>query len=279
MNLKQALAYARVVLQDNYIEDPSLEGEILLRHVLGLTRARLFSQLEEELSAGQEKDLKQVLGRRLNGEPTAYITGHREFYGLDFIINRNVLIPRPESELLVEKAIALAGTRQIRRIEDVGTGSGAIAVSLAVNLPEVIVYATDISAAALEIARENCRKHRVEDRVLLLHGNMLEPLPGAVNLIVANLPYVRASDVPAQGAFSYEPPLALNGGKDGLESIRLFCRQAGKYLDKHGCILLEIGQGQAYNVGALLEEELPSAVIEIGRDLAGIERVVSLCLT
>ncbi|MGD0794426.1 MAG: peptide chain release factor N(5)-glutamine methyltransferase [Dehalococcoidales bacterium] len=277
MNLKQALAHARETLRNNNIEDAPLEGEILLRHVLGISRARFFSQFDEELSPGQGQDLKEALERRVGGEPTAYITGHREFYGLDFIVNRDVLIPRPETELLVEKAIALAGRRPIKKIADIGTGSGAIAISLAVNLPRVTIYATDISSRALGVARRNCKKHGVEDRIVLLQGNLLEPLQKKVDLIVANLPYVRATDV--KGTLSFEPLRALNGGEDGLDNIRLFCRQAAKKLAKQGCLLLEVGQGQSRSVGALLEKELPGAVSEIYRDLAGIERVVSLSLT
>lgn len=277
MNLKKALVHARETLRNNNIEDAPLEGEILLRHVLGVSRARFFSQLDEELSPGQGQDLKEALERRMGGEPTAYITGHREFYGLDFIVNRDVLIPRPETELLVEKAIALAGRRPIKKIADIGTGSGAIAISLAVNLPRVTIYATDISSRALGVARRNCKKHAVEDRIVLLQGGMLEPLPEKVNLIVANLPYVRAADV--KGTLSFEPLPALNGGKDGLDSIGLLCHQVIKKLAKQGCLLLEVGQGQARSVSALLAKEFPGAASEIYRDLAGIERVVSLSLT
>lgn len=277
MNLKQALAHARETLRNNNIEDAPLEGEILLRYVLGVSRARFFSQLDEELSPGQGQDLKGALERRVGGEPAAYITGHREFFGLDFIVNRDVLTPRPETELLVEKAIALAGKRPIKKIADIGTGSGAIAISLAVNLPRVTIYATDISSRALGVARRNCKKHGVEDRIVLLHGNMLKPLQENVDLIVANLPYVRAADV--KGTLSFEPLRALNGGEDGLDSIRLFCRQAAKKLAKQGCLLLEVGQGQARNVSALLEKEFPGAVSEIYRDMAGIERAISLSLT
>ncbi len=279
MNRRQALDHTRTVLRGGNIEDAALEGEILLRHVLGISRAHLFSHPDEEIDSGQEAALKRALARRMRGEPTAYITGHREFYGLDFIVDRSVLIPRPESELLVEKAIALAKKRPISKIADIGTGSGAIAVSLAVNLPGVTVYATDISARALQVAGKNCQKHGVADRVILLHGDMLGPLPESIDLIIANLPYVRASGLPVEGPLSYEPPLALNGGKDGLDSIRLFCRQAGEKLSQRGCLLLEIGQGQAERVSAFLKKEFPGAGIEIDRDLAGIERVVSLCLT
>jgi release factor glutamine methyltransferase len=279
VNLRQTLENARATLGDKEIEDASLEGEILLRHVLGISRARLFAHLDDEIDSTQEAALKRALARRLKGEPTAYITGHREFYGLDFIINQNVLIPRPETELLVEKAITLAKNRQIFKIADIGTGSGAIAICLAVNLPGVTVYATDISALALEVAGKNCKKHKVVDRVILIQGDMLEPLPDSVDMLIANLPYVRASDLPAECPLRYEPPLALDGGQDGLDRIRALCLQVDKKLQGEGCLLLEIGQGQAERVRALLKKEFNSGIIEIYRDLAGIERVVSLSLT
>jgi release factor glutamine methyltransferase len=279
LNLKQALNQARAALRDKDVEDAALEGEVLLRHVLGIGRAVLFSHLDEEISSRQEAALAGALTRRRKGEPTAYITGHREFYGLDFYVDRNVLIPRPESELLVGKAIETAQKKKISPIADIGTGSGAIAISVAVNSPGVTVYAADVSARALAVAGKNCRKHGVTDRVILLQGDMLEPLPGPVDLIIANLPYVRAADLPAGGPLRFEPPRALDGGRDGLERISVLCHQAGARLHQEGCLMLEVGQGQAEQVSALLRKEFPTAVIEIDRDLAGIERVVSLRLT
>ena len=279
MNRRQALAYGCEALANNNIDDASLEGEILLRHVLGLSRAKLYADLDQDISPVQVNALNKVLERRLKGEPSAYITGHREFYGLDFHVERNVLIPRPETEMLVEKAIRTAQDNAISRIADIGTGCGAIAISLAVNLPGVTFYATDVSAPALEIARSNCRRHGVTDRIVFLEGDMLEPLPEPVDLIIANLPYVRESDLTPGGPLSFEPALALNGGKDGLERIRVLCRQVGKKLRFPGCVLLEIGQGQAGPMSDYLRQTFPSARIEVERDLAGIERIISLRLT
>ena len=279
MNRRQALAYARGTLADSNIDDASLEGEILLRHVLGIDRVQLYSDLDWNLTPSYEEALRKLLERRIQGEPSAYITGHREFYGLDFRVDRNVLIPRPETELLVEKAIRLTHSHAISRMADIGTGCGAIAVSLAANLPGVTVYATDVSAPALEVARTNCKKHGVADRIVFLQGDMLEPLPEPVDLIIANLPYVREADLTDNGPLSFEPAPALNGGEDGLDRMRVLYRQAGNKLRSQGFILLEIGQGQAEETAALSQEIFPSARIEIESDLAGIERVVSLCLT
>ena len=279
MNLKQALAQARGVLAGNDIEDASLEGELLLRHVLGKSRPQLYLDLDDELSPAHEGIYRLLVERRLRGEPSAYITGHREFYGLDFYVDHSVLIPRPESELLVEKAISLAWNRLVSTIAEIGTGCGAIAISLALNLPEVTIYATDVSARALEVARLNCRRHGVMDRINLWQGDMVEPLPEKVELIVANLPYVRESELPRTGPLSFEPVLALNGGPDGVEKIGRLCRQADDRLRSGGCLLLEIGQGQGKSVMNILHKVFPQAQIEVWRDFSGIERVVSLSLT
>jgi release factor glutamine methyltransferase len=274
LNLKQALRRARDILTESNVEDASLEGELLLRHTLKIDRVQLYIDLERELIPQQEGTFRRLLERRLQGEPAAYITGRREFYGLDFEVNPAVLIPRPESELLVEKALSIAENRPLFTIADIGTGSGAIAVSLAVNLPHTVIYAADISAAALKVTRLNCLKHSVADRVRLLQGNLLEPLSEPVDLIVANLPYVRESELNP----GLEPPLALDGGADGTESIEQLCRQAGDKLKPGGWLLLEIGQGQREAVTAILHNMFPEGEVEVIPDLAGIDRVVVLSL-
>jgi len=279
VNRRQALALARETLVTNHIEDASLEGEILLRHVLGLNRAGLFSGLEQDMLPEELESLERLLKRRREGEPSAYITGHREFFGIDFHVDRNVLIPRPETELLVEKAITLAESQNISTVADVGTGCGAIAVSLAINLPEITVYATDISIQALEIARQNCVQHGVSGRVHLLSGNLLEPIQQPVDLIIANLPYVGRSELTANGLLHFEPALALNGGKNGVDIIIRLCHQAIDKLQPGGTIILEIGQGQSESVVAVLNDAFPTGVIEVRHDLTGIDRLVCMRLT
>jgi release factor glutamine methyltransferase len=276
VSLKHALSRARGILAEKDIEDAPLEGELLLRHALGIDRTRLYLDLDHELSPEQYEAFRQLVERRLSGEPSAYITGRREFYGLDFYVDPRVLIPRPESELLVEEAIALAQERPISSIAEVGTGSGAIAISLALQLPEPKIYATDISGPALEVARLNCQRHGVTDKVYLLHGDMLEPLPEPVDLIMANLPYVRRSELAEK---RFEPLLALDGGSDGMEKIRRLCRQIDGRLRPGGSLLLEIGQGQGREVTRLLTTLFPKAEIRLVSDLGGIERVVRLGLT
>jgi release factor glutamine methyltransferase len=276
VTIRQALSRARQVLTAHHVEDSPLDSEILLRHALSISRVELYSDLDRRLTPEEDKKFWQLAERRLTGEPSAYITGHREFYGFDFYVDPGVLIPRPETELLVERAIALAEERSVSAMADIGTGCGAIAISLAVNLPGVKIYATDISAAALKIARLNCQKYGVADRVRLLVGNLLAPLSEPVDLILANLPYVRERELSRVNTRGFEPSVALDGGADGLEKIRRLCRQAEAKLNPGGSLLLEIGMGQKEAVTRLLRSLLPKASIEVTRDLSGIDRVVSV---
>ncbi len=273
MTRKQALGHSRSVLTESNIEDALLESELLLRHALKIGRVQLYLELDRELSPEQKETFWYLLRRRLNGEPIAYITGCREFYGLGFYVDPRVFIPRPESELLVERALNLAQNYPIATIAEIGTGCGAIAICLALNLPQAKIYAIDVSADALDVALYNCQEHGVANRICLLHGDMLSPLPRSVDLIVANLPYVRESEL-LQG--SSEPLLALNGGPDGLARMHQLCHELGGKLCPQGHLVLEIGQGQARAVTSLLRSHIPHAKVEIAADLGGIERVLSL---
>lgn len=274
MKLKEALNHASKALATHGIEEAHLESELLLRQVLNISRLQLYLEPAHPLDVNQEVTFKGLLKRRLGGEPSAYIRGRREFYGHDFYVDRRVLIPRPESELLVDRAIHLAQGYSAPVIADIGTGCGAIAISLALSLSQAQIYATDISAAALEVTRLNCHNHGVADRVRLLQGDLLEPLPGTVDIIVANLPYVKQS---AMGN-CFEPSLALNGGGDGTTQIRRLCRQAVGKLGGGGSLLLEIGWGQEKAVADLINSLFPAAKVAIMPDLAGIPRVISATL-
>jgi release factor glutamine methyltransferase len=279
MKLSRVLHRAREALGLKEIEDSGLEAELLMRQALGISRVELYQDLNRELSPGEEADFGRLIGRRLSGEPVAYITGHREFFGLDFYVDPRVLIPRPETELLVEKALELARERDVATIADIGTGSGAIAVSLALNLPRAKVLATDVSPLALEVARFNCQKHGVSDRVTLLAGDLLSPLTEPVDLIVANLPYVGVEEVSRRGLASFEPELALAGGYDGLDKIRELSRNLSDGLYPGGSLLLEVGIGQSRTVAGLLQSLFPAAGVKVVPDLSGIDRVVILTLS
>ncbi len=274
MQLQVALAQAATVLGNAGLGEARLDAEILLAHALGITRAQLLADPQRPLGSAKLASYRQLIERRARHEPLAYIVGYKEFYGLDLFIDSRVLIPRPETELLVEKAIEISQRRSV--VADVGTGSGAIAVSLAVHLPQALVYATDASAGALEVAARNCRRHGVEDRVHLLLGHLLEPLPEPVDLIVANLPYVSQAEwaqLPPEIS-RYEPREALDGGPDGLDHIRRLLGQAGGRLKPGGVILLEIGATQGAAVVALARRHFPAARVEVVRDYARLDRVV-----
>lgn len=278
MTLKEALGHAQQTLAWHGIDDPRIEAELLLRHVLGLSRAQLYLRLEQELDHQDAATFDFLIKRRVQGEPAAYIVGHREFYGLDFLIVPKVLIPRPESELLVEKALEFINGERPCLIADVGTGCGAIAIAIAKRLPQARVYATDISAEALEIAQANCQKHAVANQVHLFNGDLLDPLPEPVDLIIANLPYVKDSDWArlASEIRVYEPKLALAGGADGLDRIGQLLAEAGAKLRPGGAILVEIGYAQGPAVLQLARGYFPEAVVGLTADLSGIDRVVSI---
>ncbi len=280
MQLQVALAQAATVLENAGIEEPRLDAEILLAHALGITRAQLHAYLQHQLSSTELGRYRQFTERCARHEPVAYILGHKEFYGLDLFVDNRVLIPRPETELLVEKAIEISKRRLADGdqlvIADVGTGSGAIAISLAVHLPQALVYATDASREALEVAACNCRRHGVGDRVRLLQGHLLEPLPEPADLIAANLPYVSQAEwaqLPREIS-RYEPRESLDGGPDGLDHIRRLLAQAEGYLKPGGVVLLEIGATQGKAVAALAKRHFPAARVEIAQDYAGLDRVV-----
>jgi release factor glutamine methyltransferase len=278
--LEQLLRSSRDLLVEHGIYDASLEAEVLLRHILKISRSQLYVEFNREARYLECRNYQNAIDRRLAGEPTAYITGHREFFGLDFEVDHRVLIPRPETEILVEKAIQIAGDRNIL-IADIGTGSGAIAISLAVSLIEdnVNIYATDLSQEALEVAYANCRKHGVENRVRLFAGDLLEPLPEPVDIIIANLPYVRKDTLCNVNTSGFEPSLALDGGYDGLDQIRRLCSQFPGKLNGGGAVLLEIGYNQSEAVISFLNKSFPYASIESFRDLAGLPRMITLSVS
>ncbi len=281
MRVRDALYHARQTLASSGIEEAPLEAELLLMHSLGATRVQRYLQLEEEFPAYQSALLDDLLKRRLRHEPLAYIVGHKEFYGLDFLVDSRVLIPRPETELLVEGALAFAKHRFERgtcSIADIGTGSGAIAVALAVHLPQARVYATDISAEALAVAESNARRHGVRERITFLEGDLLEPLPQAVDIIAANLPYVRVFDLMMVGPEIrlYQPLVALEGGWEGLDSIERLLATAGEKLRPEGALFLEISYEQGEAVSSLAQRFFPSAHLRLVNDPAGDPRMLTV---
>lgn len=247
---------------------------MLLAHVLGLSRATLLTHPERLLTNGQYADYIALISRRARGYPLPYLTGRAEFCGLEFEVTPEVLIPRPETELLVELALEF----RPESVVDVGTGSGCIAISLAVFLPNAIVYAIDISHAALAVAGRNAERHKVADRVHLLAGDMLSPRPGPVDLIVSNPPYIPSAECALlpPSVRDYEPRLALDGGPDGLAFIRRLLKEAPTVLRPGGGMLIEIGATQGEAASDLARIILPQARVTVHKDLAGRDRVLQV---
>ncbi len=260
------------------VENPRLEAELLLAHVLGTDRVGLYVNYHQPVNQEERSRYRELVKRRVQGEPVAYLTGKKEFFSLDFEVNPQVLIPRSDTEPMVEKAIDLGRAMGgAIKIADVGTGSGAIAVALAVHLPQAQVFATDISPSCVQVAARNAARHRVRERIDFLVGDLLSPLEpgdGTLDMVVANLPYVPAyeyENLPS-GIREFEPRLALHGGEDGLDLYRRLMPQARQLLRSGGYILLEIAWNQGRDMCSLMGSYFD--VIEIGQDLAGRDRFV-----
>lgn len=252
-----------------------LDAEMLLLHVIGKNRAWLLAHAEDEFGGCSAIRYAGLLERRLRGEPIQYITGEAEFYGLSFRVTPDVLIPRPETEHLVEEALALASRWAHPRIVDIGAGSGAIAVALARHLPNAHIAAIDVSPGALAIARENAERNGVADRIRFLQGDLLAPVAAeSFEIVVSNPPYVPEADRDALSVEvrDYEPAQALFAGTDGLAIYRRLIPAAMSVLVPGGSLLFEIGFGQAESIEALLHA---AGFRDIGfiADLQAIPRV------
>lgn len=272
-----ALRWAIPLLASSGADSARLDAEVLLAHVLSLPRARLIARSADPLPEEAARRYRDLVLRRVEGEPVAYLVGERAFYDVNLIVDRRVLIPRPETEMLVDEALRWcrqAGQR-CRRIADVGTGSGALAITLARHLPNARVWAVDRSVGALAVAARNIERYGLAGRVIPVCGDLLAPLAGPLDLIVANLPYVPGERLPHLdvGVRDYEPREALDGGPDGLDVIRRFLPQAAERLGAPGLLLLEIDEGQGAPVAAAAGAALPDAAISVHRDGARLERM------
>lgn len=278
MQLKQALSSAIDRLEAGDVGSPRLNGEMLLMFVLGVNRAYLYAHPERELTAEEEARYDEVLTQRATGMPSQYITGHQEFWGLDFVVSPAVLIPRPETEHLVETAIELARGIPRPKLVDVGTGSGCIALALAHELNDAKVFAVDISADALEIARANASRLQLEQRVQFLQGNILEALAEVhdFDFVVANPPYVGfgEADKVQKSVRDFEPRVAVFAGEQGLDVIGPLIEQARRALNPGGWLAVEIGYSMRDAVVNLLSPTMWDD-IRVVPDLQGIPRVVA----
>ena len=283
VTVRGAVAAGSELLCNAGIDNVRLDAEVLLRHVLEVEKAEFYLGFDMGLDETAEREFHKLLSRRAGREPVAYITGHKEFWSLDFVVTPAALIPRPETELLVELAFKLSTPRSgtsPRKILDLGTGSGAIAVSLAKELPQARIGAVDISAGAIEVARLNARRHGIEDRVEFFCGDLFEAVADereGFDLIVANPPYIRCGDLAglAPEIRQWEPIMALNGGADGLLYYRRIVAEAGDYLKGGGSILIELGDAMGDAVARLFAAAGGFETAQVYRDYAGKERVIA----
>ncbi len=278
MQLKQALASAVDRLEAADVGSPRLNAEVLLMFVLGVNRAYLYAHPERELTAEEESRYNEVLAHRSTGMPSQYITGHQEFWGLDFVVSPAVLIPRPETEHLVETVLELARGIARPKIIDIGTGSGCIALALAHELKDAEVYAVDVSAEALEIARANAARLQLQRRVRLLRSNVLETVTDVrdFDFIVSNPPYVGFDEAAKvqKSVRDFEPRVAVFAGERGLDVIGPLVDQAHRALKTGGWLAVEIGYSMRDAVVNLLNPTLWEQV-RVVPDLQGIPRVVA----
>jgi release factor glutamine methyltransferase len=285
--IHQALEKATLSLAQIDQTNAGLDAQLLLSHTLNAGRSFLFAYPEQVLTSEQEQEYRNLIERRSRGEPIAYLTGHKEFYGLDFLVDKRVLIPRPETELLVEAALnACSKMFDVGRtpiVADIGTGSGAIPVTLAVLEPRLpYLYACDISTDALDVAYLNCQRHHVEDRVRLLQGDLLAPLPEPVDILTANLPYVGTDELEELplDVRAYEPHLALFSGPLGLDLMLRFFQELrhSRKLKEGAIVLFEIGYRQHEALTSILQEIWPHTAWTFIKDFAGWNRVLRVTL-
>jgi release factor glutamine methyltransferase len=264
-------------------DTPELDAQVMLADILDKSRTWIVAHPEAQLTQSQLASTKKAITRLKGGEPLPYVLGHREFFGLDLEITSDVLIPRPETELLVERAIRWLKASPARRtVADVGTGSGCISIAIAKNIPDVKVTATDISRSVLEIADRNARKHNVLKRIDFIQCDLLPPHPHSLptdlqfDLICANLPYIPTETLQGLQVYEHEPSLALDGGPDGLNLVRRLLSVSPSWLAPKGMILLEIDASQGMPAVALAYDIFDNAEIHLHQDLAGHDRLLSI---
>jgi release factor glutamine methyltransferase len=276
VKIAEAIKTGAETLRNASVVSPERETMLLLRHVLKCDAAFIYSHPEQRLNAVESILFKAVIKRRAAHEPFQYISGVQEFYGLDFAVTPEVLIPRPETEIVVETAINEFKGRKDVRFCEIGAGSGCISVSILVNLPNSIAVASDISPAALEATAKNAEMHHVSDRLRLVLSDVFESLSDeAFDMLVSNPPYVPELDIETLQAEvrSFEPHLALSGGADGLDIIKRIVAESAKYLKEKGLLLMEIGWDQSETVDRLFDRTVWRTVESVP-DLQGIPRII-----
>lgn len=277
MKIQSALLWGAEQLQNS--SSPRLDAEILLAMILQISRVQIMIHQELELTEEQWKEFQDLIEKRATGYPISYMTGTKEFYGREFSVQEEILIPRPETEHLIETVVKWGQTHKTQTVIDIGAGSGAIGITLGLEMPDVNVYATDISKAAVYMATENAKKHHLT-RYLVLLGNLADPLKeldlmGKVDVWVSNPPYIPSEDIEElmPDVKDFEPLLALDGGEDGLDFYRALVREALMFLRPGGLLAFEIGADQGEAVAQLMRKAGFRQVMVVP-DLAGLDRVV-----
>ncbi len=274
------------ILKEGDFNNPLLDIELILMNLLNVNKAYIYTHREQVVNKEIVDKYDELVDKRKNGCPVEYLINKQEFMGLDFYVNRNVLIPRPDTEILVEYIIDFAKNNLLKKdkinIVDIGTGSGAITLSLAHYIKNSFIYSVDISEDALNVAKENCKRFKLNDKVKFLHGNVFEPLQrydlqGKIDIIVSNPPYIPSYEINELQieVSSYEPRLALDGGDDGLKFYRQIIDEASLYLAYNGLITFEIGYNQAKDVTEYLKKNGRFMDINLIKDLAGRDRVIT----
>jgi release factor glutamine methyltransferase len=281
MTIKDLLRETVLELKKVPVDDPDSSAEFLLRHVLSMGRSEFYANLDRKLTSEETKKYQTLIKRRKKHEPVWQIIGRVEFYELDFDITSDVLIPRPETEFLVEKVLSDAKNmgKNHLRVLDIGTGAGPIIIALAKNLNKSSFYASDVSLNALKIAERNAKNNNVTELINYKEGNLLEPWEGEkFDIITANLPYIPHEDLPGLTVeiHHYEPRVALDGGNGGLVLYEEFIKSLPKYLNISGKVYCEIGKNQGKLFTNIVQKYLPDTKCTIMPDLAGLDRIAVL---
>ena len=283
MTAGEALRKYSSILKEQGVNEAEESVKVILCHVLNLNSSSLFANTQRLLTAGEISNLENLVHKRIDHMPVAYLVNNKEFYGLDLYIDGRVLVPRPETETLVEVAIRFIEewkqfNNRTMLIADVGAGSGAISVALASNVKDIKIFAVDISREALDVAVINIKRYKLENRIAVVQGDLLQQVRGELDLVVANLPYIAEEDIELlpEEISRWEPRWALNGGKNGMEVMNKLIKQAAEKVNRGGCILLEIGKGQDTKICEIIMEILPQANTSLIRDMSGINRVVKI---
>lgn len=277
MKIEELLKYGKEKLEKQKVEDASIISRILMQYVLKIDRNKLIINKNDNVDINKENEYKEYIKKIIKGKPVQYITNNQEFMRLNFYVDENVLIPQPDTEILVEEVIKSIDIKENIEILDMCTGSGCIGISLAKNIENTKVTLVDISKEAIEIAKKNAIQNEVENKITFIQSDMFENVKGKFDIIVSNPPYIKTDIIQTlDKQVQNEPHIALDGGEDGLDFYKILINEAHKYLKKDGKIFLEIGYDQKQEVESLAKQSKHYKKIETIKDLSQNDRVIIL---